>query len=245
MQRYKLTIEYDGSRFYGWQRQPDFVSVQQTIEDAIHAFCGETAEAYGAGRTDAGVHALGMVAHTDIAKPTNCFTFMEALNFYLRDSGISILSVDEMPADWHARFSATQRRYRYRILNRRAPEVLTEGRVWRVPQELDTSAMKAAGKLLLGTHDFTSFRSVDCQSKSPVKTLDSLEITQYGEELHIDIAAKSFLYNQVRIMVGTIVAVGKGKQPAEWVTTLLQTPDRTQAGATAPACGLYFVNVEY
>ncbi len=247
MQRFKLTLEYDGTAFAGWQRQPDVPSVQQRIEDSLAAFCPqESITLHVAGRTDAGVHALGQVAHVDIAKPgMTAFRLNEALNHFLKDDPIGILQVEAVDDTFHARFSAKKRHYLYRILNRRNPAALDRLRVWHVVRPLDAAIMQQAADKLLGTHDFTSFRSVDCQAKSPVKTLDAATITRVGEEIHCRFSSQSFMYNQIRITVGTLARIGTGDWPPEKIQEILAAKDRQKAGQTAPAFGLYFTQVDY
>jgi tRNA pseudouridine38-40 synthase len=243
--RYKLTIEYDGAPFVGWQRQSEGISIQQVIEEAVFKFCAERATVYGAGRTDAGVHALAQVAHLDLAKPAEPFRIMEALNFHLKPHPVAILDCGEAAPDFHARFSAVERRYRYRIANRRAPLTLDRGRAWRLTVPLDAGAMHDAAQQLVGKHDFTSFRAADCQADSPVKTLDALDVARLGEEIEVTARARSFLHHQVRNMVGTLKLVGEGKWSARDVKAALDARDRAAAGATAPADGLYLVAVKY
>ena len=245
MPRYKLIIEYEGTPFVGWQRQSEGVSIQQLLEEAVTKFCGERATVYGAGRTDAGVHALAQAAHFDLAKPADPFRIMEALNFHLKPHPVAILDCREAAPDFHARFSAVERRYRYRIANRRAPLTLDRNRAWRVTVPLDAGAMHEAAQLLVGKHDFTSFRAADCQADSPVKTLDALDVTRLGEEIEVAARARSFLHHQVRNMVGTLKLVGEGKWSARSVQKALDARDRAAAGATAPAEGLYLVAVKY
>ncbi len=245
MPRYKLTIEYDGGPFVGWQRQDNGLSVQQAIEEAVEAFCQERAVAHCAGRTDAGVHALGQVAHIEIAKEAPPDKVRDALNFHLRPHPIAILQAEVAAPDFHARFSATGRSYLYRILLRRAPAALERGHVWHLPFPLDAGAMHAAAQELVGHHDFTSFRSTACQAPSPMKTLDELSVSRAGEEIHVTAKARSFLHNQVRIMVGTLKLVGEGKWSARDVAKALAAADRTQGGPTAPPDGLYLTEVRY
>ena len=245
MTRYRLTIEYDGRGFVGWQRQDNGLSVQQALEEAVLGFCGERAHVYGAGRTDAGVHAIGQVAHVDIARPTTPDTVRDALNAHLRPAPVSVLAAEAVDDAFHARFSATGRRYLYRIVNRRAPLALDAGRAWQVGVPLDAEAMGAAAQRLLGRHDFTSFRSAACQARSPVKTLDRFDVTRTGDEIRLDIAARSFLHNQVRIMTGTLKLVGEGKWTADDVAAVLAARDRTRGGPTAPPDGLYLAAVRY
>jgi tRNA pseudouridine38-40 synthase len=243
--RYRLTVEYDGSGFVGWQRQANGISVQQALEDAVLAFCAERATVQGAGRTDAGVHAAGQVCHVDLARAHAPSTVQDALNFHLRGHPVTVLDCVEAPADFHARFSATGRFYRYRILNRRPPPVLARGRVWWVAQPLDADAMAAAAQRLVGRHDFTSFRASLCQARSPVKTLDRLAVTRHGDEIVIEAEARSFLHHQVRNMVGTLRQVGAARWTADDVTQALAARDRKAGGPTAPPEGLYLMAVRY
>jgi tRNA pseudouridine38-40 synthase len=243
--RYKLTLEYDGAGFAGWQRQDNGPSVQAALEAAVLGFCGETVTVQGAGRTDAGVHALGQVAHVDLAKETHADTVRDALNAHLKPAAVAVLAAEAVDGDFHARFSALERAYRYRIVNRRAPLALDRGRAWFVPQTLDAAAMHDAAQALLGHHDFTSFRASECQAKSPVKTLDVLNVIRDGQELRIEARARSFLHHQVRNMVGTLKLVGEGKWRRADVTRVLEARDRRAAGPTAPAEGLYLVSVGY
>ncbi len=245
MTRYKLTLEYDGAGFVGWQRQDNGPSLQAALEAAVLGFCGEAVTVQGAGRTDAGVHALGQVAHVDLAKETDADTVRDALNFHLKPAAVAVLAAEVVDDDFHARFSALERAYRYRIVNRRARLALDRGRAWFVPQPLDAAAMHDAAQALLGSHDFTSFRARECQAKSPLKTLDVLDVTRDGEELCIEARARSFLHHQVRNMVGTLKLVGEGKWSRADVARALEARDRAAAGPTAPAEGLYLVSVGY
>ena len=245
MTRYKLTLEYDGTPFAGWQRQDNGPSVQAALEGAVFAFCGERVTLFGAGRTDAGVHALGQVAHFDVAKDTNEGTVRDALNHHLGDLPVAVLAAEAVGGDFDARRSATARIYRYRILNRRPPPTLEGGRVWWVPARLDAAAMHAAAQVLVGHHDFTTFRAALCQAKSPVKTLDRLDVVRDGAEVHIHAEARSFLHHQVRNMAGTLRLVGEGKWAAVDVRRALEAHDRAAAGATAPAAGLTLMEVRY
>jgi tRNA pseudouridine38-40 synthase len=245
MTRWKLTLEYDGGPFVGWQRQDNGPSVQAAVERAVTAFCGETATVFGAGRTDAGVHAAGQVAHADIAKEATADTVRDALNFHLKPDPIAVLAAEAAPADFHARFSATMRHYRYRILNRRAPPALDRGQVWHVGTPLDAAAMHVAAQMLVGKHDFTSFRAVACQADSPVKTLDALSVTADGEEIHLLARARSFLHHQVRNIAGTLKLVGEGRWSAGDVAAALAARDRSRAGPTAPPEGLCLMRVDY
>ena len=245
MTRYKLTLEYDGTDFVGWQRQNNGPSIQEELERAVHGFCGETVTAFGAGRTDAGVHALGQVAHIDIERDTDALTVRDAINAHIRPHPIAVRLAEAVSDDFHARFLAVERSYLYRILNRRAPAALLRGQVWHVPSGLDVDAMHAAAQMLVGQHDFTSFRATLCQAKSPVKTLDALTVTRDGEEIHVRAEARSFLHHQVRNMVGTLKLVGDGKWTASDVAAALAARDRAKAGPTAPAEGLYLTEVRY
>jgi tRNA pseudouridine38-40 synthase len=245
MPRYKLLIEYDGGPFAGWQMQDSVPSVQGVLTDAIAAFCGEQVTVKGAGRTDAGVHALGQVAHVDLAKDWDAGTVRDAVNAHLRPHPVAVLAAEIVPATFDARFSATKRHYRYRILNRRADLALERGRVWRVPRPLDHAAMHEAAQRLVGRHDFTTFRDAECQAKSPVKTLDQLDVARDGDELRVTASARSFLHTQVRSMVGTLVAVGEGRWSAEDLSAALQARDRAACAQVAPPEGLYLVKVDY
>ncbi len=245
MTRYRLTVEYDGGGYVGWQRQDNGPSIQQALEEAIRLFCGETVVVQGAGRTDAGVHALGQVAHFDIDRPTTADTVRDALNAHLRPQPIAVIEAEAVDDDFHARFSAVERAYRYRILDRRPPPTLEGGRVWHVGRPLDEGAMHAAGQALVGKHDFTSFRASICQAKTPVKTLTSLSVHRSGEEIRLDIRAPSFLHHQVRNIAGTLRLVGEGKWSAQDVAEALAARDRSAAGPTAPPGGLFLVEVVY
>jgi tRNA pseudouridine38-40 synthase len=245
MPRYKLTIEYDGTPFVGWQMQDNGPSVQGLITDAIAAFAGERATVAGAGRTDAGVHALGQVAHVDLAKDWDDDTVRDALNFHLRPQPIAVLAAEHAAEDFDARFSAVKRHYLYRISNRRADLALEVSRAWRVPRPLDGAAMHAAAQQLVGRHDFTTFRAAECQAKSPVKALDRLDVARDGDDVRIAASARSFLQHQVRSMVGSLVHVGEGKWSADDLAAALAARDRTACGQVAPPQGLYLVRVEY
>ena len=245
MPRYRLTVEYDGTDYAGWQRQPDAPSIQAAVEAAVHAFCAEHATVYGAGRTDAGVHARAQVCHLDLARRVSAAALCNALNAHLRPAPIAVLAAEEAPPDFHARFSATEREYRYRILNRRAPPALDRGRVWHLAAPLDAAAMAAAAAHLVGRHDFSSFRAAECQAKSPVKTLDALEVARRGAEITITARARSFLHRQVRVMAGTLARVGLGKTPPAAIPAILAARARPAAGPTAPPGGLCLAAVRY
>lgn len=245
--RYKITIEYDGTNLLGWQKQNEGVSVQYYLEEAIKGFSHQEVEVIGAGRTDAGVHAIAQVAHFDLDTSMDEFHLQEALNARLRilDAPVSVLDVQIVNDDFHARFSATHRGYIYRILNRRAPTVLEKNRVWVVGYPLDVEKMREGAKYLLGNHDFSSFRGAGCQAKSPIKTLDKIDIIVNKDEIDFIVEAKSFIYHQVRNMVGTLKCVGDGKLNPEDVKIILEKKDRRFAGPTAPACGLYLNKIIY
>ena len=245
MPRYKLTIEYDGTPFVGWQIQGVGVSVQGVLTDAIAAFCGHAVKVAGAGRTDAGVHALRQVAHVDLAKEWRADRVRDAVNAHLRPHPVAVLSVEKAADNFDARFSARKRHYRYRIVNRRADLALERTRAWRVPRRLDAEAMHAAAQRLVGKHDFTTFRSTECQAKSPVKTLDRLDVTRDGDEVDVTAVARSFLHNQVRSMVGSLVHVGEGKWSTDDLAAALAARDRAACGQVAPPQGLYLVRVDY
>lgn len=245
MPRYKLTIEYDGTPFAGWQVQDNATTVQGVLMAAIGAFSGETVSIQGAGRTDAGVHALAQVAHLDLARDWDADTVRDAVNFHLRPHPVAVLTAEIVPADFNARFSALKRHYLYRIVNRRADLALDKHRCWRVPRPLDVAAMQAAAQHLVGKHDFTTFRASECQAKSPVKTLDRLDVARAGDEVTITTSARSFLHNQVRSMVGSLVLVGDGKWRPDDLAAALAARDRTACGPVAPPDGLYLVKVEY
>lgn len=245
MTRFALTVEFDGTPFCGLQRQENAPSVQQAIEEAAHAVTGERVTMQSAGRTDTGVHALAMRSHLDIAKDLTPFRLMEALNAHLRPNPIAITHCEEVAEDWHARFSCIGRSYVYRIINRRAPLALDRNRAWQVPQPLDAVAMHDAAQVLVGLHDFTTFRSVQCQSQSPVKTLDWLNVEREGEEVRIHAAARSFLHHQVRSMVGCLALVGMGRWDKARLAEALEAKDRQALGLNAPPHGLYFVKATY
>ncbi|MGZ5817002.1 MAG: tRNA pseudouridine(38-40) synthase TruA [Croceibacterium sp.] len=245
MTRFALTLEFDGGPFMGLQRQDHGPSVQQAVETAVHAVTGETVTMHSAGRTDSGVHALAMRSHVDISKAIEPFRLMEALNARLRPDPIAVLACEVKPDDWHARFSCVGRAYEYRIVNRRAPLTLERGHAWHIARDLDAEAMHRAGQMLVGRHDFTTFRSAHCQANDPVKTLDRLVVRREGERVIIEAAARSFLHHQVRSMVGTLALVGQGQWREEQVAEALAAKDRAALGLNAPAEGLYFVTALY
>jgi len=243
--RFRLTIEYDGRPFMGWQRQAHGPSVQQALEEAIGAITQEEVTLHAAGRTDAGVHALAMTAHVEIARPISPFRLADGINAKLRPLPVAVLSVREVDDDFHARFSCVGRRYLYRIANRRAPLALEMGRAWRVPVVLHADLMHRAAQQLVGRHDFTTFRSAHCQAESPVKTLDLLSVRRYGEAIEIEAAARSFLHHQVRSMVGCLQLVGRGKWSGRDLKAALEARDRGALGLNAPPDGLYFAEARY
>jgi tRNA pseudouridine38-40 synthase len=243
--RWRLTIEYDGTPFMGWQRQDHGPSVQQTLEEALERMTREQARVHAAGRTDAGVHALAMSAHVDVERELTPHRLREGLNALVRPHPISILEVAPVADDWHARFSCTGRRYLYRILSRRAPPAVNAHRVWHIPMPVDLDAMREGAAHLIGRHDFTTFRSAHCQSESPVKTLDQLEVSQVGDEIQVRAAARSFLHHQVRSMVGCLALVGRGQWRPQDMLKALEAKDRSALGFNAPPHGLYFVEAIY
>lgn len=245
MTRWKLTIEYDGTPFVGWQRQENGLSVQQVLEDAVKNLSGDENRIQAAGRTDAGVHARGQVAHVDISKPRSAKDMRDGLNFHLRPHPVAILSAEEVPADFSARASAIEREYLYIINNRRASLALEQHRVWHVPFRLDETLMQDTAQILVGTHDFTSFRATECQAKSPVKTLDELSVTREGDHIYIKARARSFLHHQIRNLVGTLSLVGHARWTKQDVIDALEAKDRAKGGPTAPPDGLYFMRVTY
>src|SRR4051794_34355771 len=245
MPRYKLTIEYDGTPFSGWQWQDHAPSVQGVLADALAAFCRHAVKVNGAGRTDAGVHALGQVAHVDLEKDWRVDQVRDALNAHLRPHPVAVLSTEKVADGFDARFSAKKRHYLYRIINRRADLALERTRAWRVPRRLDAEAMHVAAQRLIGKHDFTTFRSTECQAKSPVKTLDALDVARDGDEVQIKTSARSFLHNQVRSMAGSLVLVGDGKWSADDLASALAARDRAACAPVAPPDGLYLARVDY
>jgi tRNA pseudouridine38-40 synthase len=245
MTRYALTLEFDGGPFFGLQKQDNGPTVQQAVEDAAQAITGETVRMHAAGRTDSGVHALGMVAHIEIAKPFDPFRLMQALNAHLRPAPVAVIACTAVADDWHARFSCIGRAYEYRIVNRRAPLTLERGKAWLVTRPLDAEAMHEAAQVLVGRHDFTTFRSTHCQAPDPVKTLDQLDVSREGEHVIVRAAARSFLHHQVRSMVGTLALVGLGRWSVTRVAEALAAKDRAALGLNAPPDGLYFVRAVY
>lgn len=245
MPRYLLTLEYDGGPFVGWQRQENGVSVQGALEEAVFRFCGERVTAHSAGRTDAGVHALAMPAHIDIAKETDPHTVCEAINYHLKPAPVAALSAIRVADDFHARFSATRRNYLYRIVNRRAPLTLDAGKAWRLAPPLDAPAMHEAAQALIGKHDFTTFRASTCQAETPVKTLSSISVRRRDEDILIETAARSFLHHQVRSIAGSLVEVGIGRWSVADFVDAFRACDRRRCGQVAPAEGLYFVRADY
>lgn len=245
MPRYALRIEYHGAPFAGWQRQENAFAVQSAIENALAKFIADAPTVTGAGRTDSGVHARAQVAHVDLDREWNTYRLGQAINQHLRPHPIAITAVAPVGEEFHARFSALNRTYLYRILSRRSPATIDEGLVWQVRQRMDEGAMQAGADRLLGQHDFTTFRSTACQAASPVKTLDRLDVERVGDEIHLHVSARSFLHNQVRSFAGTLERVGAGAWRPEDVTKALEARDRTACGTVAPACGLYMMSVGY
>ncbi|HEY9218418.1 MAG TPA: tRNA pseudouridine(38-40) synthase TruA [Phenylobacterium sp.] len=245
MARYRLLIEYDGGPFNGFQAQAGLPTVQEAIERAVEGFCGERIRLQAAGRTDTGVHALGQVVHIDLAKNWPAAVVRDALNAHLVPQPVAVIDASVAPEDWHARFSATSRRYLYRILNRRSPPALDQGRAWHVKKPVDAALMHRAAQALVGHHDFTTFRDLQCQAKSPMKTLDAASVRRDGESVLLEFSSRSFLHRQVRSMTGSLVEVGVGRWPAERIAEALEARDRKACGPVAPAHGLYLVAVEY
>jgi tRNA pseudouridine38-40 synthase len=245
MPRYRLTLEYDGAPFVGWQRQDNGPSVQGALEDAIEKLSGERVTVTGSGRTDAGVHALGQVAHFDLVKTFEPGKVRDALNYHLRPNPVVVLDADAVDSEFHARFSARSRHYLFRILNRRSPPALETGKVWHVSHKLDAEAMHAAAQVFVGQHDFTTFRAAECQAQSPVKTLDRLDVSRRADEIHIEASARSFLHHQIRSFAGTLKLVGEGKWTVRDVADALAAKDRTRCGPVSPPDGLYLVRVDY
>jgi tRNA pseudouridine38-40 synthase len=245
MPRYKLIVEYDGTPFAGWQWQDDAPTVQRTLTEALTAFCGHAVKVAGAGRTDAGVHALAQVAHVDLEKEWRADRVRDAVNAHLRPHPVAVLSAEKVADGFDARFSAKKRHYLYRVINRRADLALERTRAWRVPRRLDVDAMQSAAQRLVGKHDFTTFRSTECQAKSPVKTLDAIDVRRDDEEVQIRTSARSFLHNQVRSIVGSLVLVGDGKWSADDLAAALAARNRAACGPVAPPEGLYLVRVDY
>ena len=244
-QRYKLTIEYDGRDYFGWQRQDDFPTIQDALEPAAGKLDGAPVLVQGAGRTDRGVHATGQVAHMDQTKPRPINKIADAMNFHLRPNHIAVLKAEEVDPDFNARFDAKYRRYRYIIINRRADLALDRGQAWRVPSKLDLGAMHRAAQYLIGEHDFSTFRDAECQAKSPVRSLDKIDVARYGECVEFSVGAISFLHRQVRSIVGSLVEVGRGVQSEEWIKTILEACDRKACGPVAPPDGLFLESVDY
>lgn len=245
MQRYKITVEYDGRPFFGWQRQDGQPTVQQALEDAAAMLDGAPVLVQGAGRTDRGVHATGQVAHFDLQKPRPIRKIADAVNFHLRPQPVAVLAAEEVDPDWSARFNATLRAYRYVIINRRADLTVDKGLAWRVPYKLDAAAMDGAAKALIGQHDFSTFRDAECQARHPVRTLDKIDVARYGDGLEVTVEAKSFLHRQVRSIVGSLVEVGRGARGEDWIAEILEARDRAACGPVAPADGLFLERVAY
>ena len=245
MPRFKLTLEYDGSSFVGWQRQANGLAVQEVLDIAVERYCQIKGQVQGAGRTDAGVHALGQVAHVDLPRDDRVEVVANALNAHLRPHLVSVLKAEKVPDDFHARFSAIERGYEYRILTRRGPAALDANRVWWIPAALDADAMHASAQCLIGRHDFTTFRATECQAESPVRTVDALSVSRQAEMIVLTIRARSFLHHQVRNIVGTLKLVGEGKWKVRDVARALEARERAQGGPTAPPTGLYLTHVRY
>ncbi len=245
MPRYKVILEFDGGPFVGWQRQDNGRSVQTALEEAVFRFTGEKVAAFSAGRTDAGVHALAMPAHFDLAAPKAPDVVRDALNFHLKPEPIAVLKADEVAGDFHARFSATARRYRYRIVNRRAPLTLDAGRAWRLAPPIDADAMHRASQALIGRHDFTTFRASTCQADTPVKTLSAISVRRDSDDVLIETAARSFLHHQVRSMAGSLAEVGMGRWSVADFEAAFRAADRSRCAQVAPPEGLYFLGADY
>ncbi len=245
MPRYKLIIEYDGTAFFGWQFQPNAITVQGVLEAALAKLHGQPIAVHGAGRTDTGVHALAQVAHFDSPKPWDAFELVNAINGNVRPHLVSVLGAEEVSPSFESRFGAIKRRYLYRILNRRSPAALDKNKVWQVPTELDVDAMHEAAQYLVGQHDFTTFRAAECQAASPVKTLDRLDVMRFDDVIEIRAEARSFLHHQVRSIVGSLVRVGQGRWPVIEMKHALEAKDRTRCGPVCPPDGLYLVEVVY
>lgn len=245
MQRYKITIEYDGRPYYGWQRQDGQPSVQQALEEAAAMVDGAPVLMQGAGRTDRGVHATGQVAHFDLQKPRPIRKIADALNFHLRPEPVAVIHAEEVAEDWSARFNATLRAYRYVIINRRADLTIDRGLAWRVPYQLDASAMDRAAKALIGQHDFSTFRDAECQANHAIRTLDKIDVARYAEGIEVTVEAKSFLHRQVRSIVGSLVEVGRGARNEDWIAEILDAKERSACGPVAPPDGLFLERVEY
>lgn len=243
--RYKLTIEYDGGNYHGWQLQETAPSIQGEMEKAAFKFCQTLCRFHAAGRTDAGVHAKGMVVHVDIPRALKAYKVMDALNYHLKDIPIAVIKSEQVSEEFHARFSAKKRYYRYHIINRRAKLSLMRGKAWLVKVDLDVDAMHEAAQFLVGQHDFTTFRGIRCQSRSPIKTLEKLDVIRDGENIYIDTSAVSYLHHQVRSMVGCLYFVGRGKWTKDDLQNALDAKDRTALGYNAPSDGLYFMQADY
>ena len=245
MKRFKLTIEYEGTPFKGWQRQPDFMSVQQVIEDAAFGVEGEPVTVFGAGRTDAGVHALGQVAHIDMRKDISAIKLRDALNYHIRPHPVAVLLAEEASPEFHARFSATQRHYIYRLVDRRAGLTFDRQKAWRVIQPIDETAMHEGAQHLLGTHDFSTFRDARCEADSPIKSINYIRVDRDGQEVRVQVGARSFLHRQVRSIVGSLFEVGRGRKTPDWIREILTAADRKACGQVAPPDGLYLARVNY
>jgi tRNA pseudouridine38-40 synthase len=245
MPRYRLTLEYDGAPFCGWQRQENAPSVQQALEEALARFVGEAPRLTCAGRTDTGVHALGQVVHLDLARDWRTDVLRDAANAHLRPLPVSVLKAEAVAVDFDARRSALRRHYLYRILDRRSPSALEAGRVWHLPYRLDAGAMARAAESFLGHHDFTTFRASECQAASPMRTMERVDVSRVGEEIHVNVSARSFLHSQVRSMVGSLAPIGRGHRHVAEIARQLAARDRRECGPLAPPQGLYFVRVDY